>query len=57
MKVFKGITLITLFLVVKINCDLPVHCLRKQIIGEWVAELTSAKSGTDIRCGKPFYFF
>ena len=47
----KIILIIILLIFNRINCDLPVHCLRNQIIGKWTAELTCAKNSIDYSCG------
>ena len=38
---FKVFVLILILLTV-MRCDLPVHCLKKQIVGDWTLHLTKS---------------
>jgi cathepsin C exclusion domain-containing protein len=33
-----------------VAADLPIHCLRNQVIGEWTFHLTEKSFGPDIDC-------
>ena len=43
--------LFIIFLIKSINCDLPVHCLKHQTIGEWTIFLSSPIDSKYVKCG------
>ncbi len=50
----NAVFLIALIALTRVNCDIPVHCLKHQVAGEWNFQLTKMRqAGTyfDHKCG------